>query len=110
MTGLNWVYSNESWHMDEPEGKYHACKGQMVLDQTIVKRVLDSVSSSDKWLADAFIKRLALYRYLYPRAKISPEVFINGRHSDREYLRRCSDKAFAGMMRSGKSLLLTKPA
>ena len=99
--GLMWSYTDAGWHMDEEDGSYHACRGQKLLDQTMVNKIIDSVSISDKWLADRFIKKLALYRYLRPRAKISPELFINGRRNEREILGTASDSKFAKYMRLG---------
>jgi hypothetical protein len=94
--------------MAESEGKFHACKGYKVLDQTVVADIQGSVTDSDRWKADKFIKRLALYRYLYPRARISPYTFIYGAEPDRDYLCKCSDKAFGQIMRSGKTGLMTR--
>ena len=107
-TGLRWTYTDAGWHMDEEDGSYHACRGQKLLDQTMVNKIIDSVSISDKWKADKFIKRLAFYRYLYPRAAISPYSFIYGTDTERSYLCQCSDKAFQTIMKTGKTGILTK--
>jgi hypothetical protein len=94
--------------MAESEGRLHSCRGQKLLDQAMVCQILDSVSVSDKWKADKFIKRLAFYRYLYPRARISPYSFIYGTDTERSYLCQCSDKAFQAIMKTGKTGILTK--
>ena len=106
-TGLNWIYGNSSWYMAE-NGALHSCKGTKYLDQDMVTAIQASVTDSDKWKADKFIKRLSLYRYLYPRAKMSPDCFIYGTDTERSYLCQCSDKAFGQIMRTGKTGILTK--
>ena len=106
ISGLNWRYTDAGWHMDNPDGSYHACTGTKYLDPNMVQAIYDSTTESDLWLAQAFVKRLALFRYLYPRAPISTSVFINGTLSDRQYLRQCSDKAFKTIMRTGRTGLI----
>ena len=59
--GLNWLYGDVGWYMAD-EGKTHECKGTRYLDQSVVLAIQQSVSESDRWKADKFIKRLALYR------------------------------------------------
>jgi hypothetical protein len=108
ISGLNWNYTDAGWHMDNPDGSYHACKGTKYLDQELVQSIYDSTTESDLWLAQAFVKRLALFRYLYPRATISPQTFINGTLSDRQYLRQCSDKAFRQIMLRGNTGIMQK--
>lgn len=105
--GLNWIYGNSGWYMAE-DGKVHSCTGAKYLDQEVVTAIQESVTDSDRWKADKFIKRLSLYRYLYPRARISPYTFIYGTDTERSYLCQCSDKAFGQIMRSGKTGILTK--
>ena len=102
MTGLEWNYTDAGWTMNEAGGAYHACKGQKLLDQVVVNQILDSVSESDKFLAQRFIKKLALYRYLHPRARISPELFLTGRRNEREMLGTASDAQFSKYMRRGR--------
>lgn len=94
--------------MAEPNGDWHSCTAGKVLPEDMVNAVTCSVTPSDKYLADAFIKRIALYRWLYPRKHIDFDVFINGTLSDRQYLRTCSDKAFAGIMKTGVIGILQK--
>ena len=106
--GLNWIYGTGGWYMAEGDGKLHSCRCQKLLDQVMVSQILDSVSVSDKWKAERFLKRLAFYRYLYPRAKISPESFLYGTDTERSYLCQCSDKAFQSIMKTGKTGILTK--
>ncbi len=98
----NQYSDNGGWHYAELDGSYHRCKASELLDEKMVDRVLSSVTETDTWLANKFIKRLALYRYLHPRAKMSAEPFISGTLYDRQYLIRCSDKAFSQIMRGAK--------
>ena len=86
---------------EDEKGKFHACKGNKTLDQVMVSAVTSCVTSSDKWIADKFIKRLAMFRYLYPRALIRPELFINGTYNARKYLAQCSNTKFRNIMRTG---------
>ena len=106
--GLNWIYGTVGWYMAEPEGGLHTCTGTRYLDQDMVTAIQASVTDSDKWKANKFIKRLAFYRYIYPRAKISPETFLYGTDTERSYLCQCSDKAFQTIMKTGKTGILTK--
>jgi hypothetical protein len=106
--GLNWIYGTVGWYMAEPEGGLHTCTGTKYLDQEMVTAIQASVTDSDKWKANKFIKRLAFYRYLYPRARISPYSFIYGTDTERSYLCQCSDKAFQSIMKTGKTGILTK--
>ena len=106
---VKWNYAeNGGWHAAELDGSWHSCNGNRQLDPNLVQAICDSVTVSDRWIADKFIKRLSLYRYLYPRAVISGSVFIEGTLSDRQYLIRCSDKAFQQIMRTGKTGILQK--
>lgn len=106
---VKWQYAEQGgWHVAELDGSWHSCNAGRLLDQVMVKSIRDSVSQSDKWLADKFIKRLALFRWLYPKATISPQAFTNGTLSDRQYVIRCSDKAFKQIMKTGKTGLMQK--
>jgi hypothetical protein len=98
---LNQYSENGGWHYAELDGSYHRCKASELLSGEMVDEVLSSVTETDTWLADKFIKRLALYRYLRPRAKMTAIPFICGSLYDRQYMVRCSDKAFAEIMRRG---------
>ena len=99
---VKWNCSENGWYAAELDGTYHSCNGNKLIDPEIISYITNSVTVTDKYLADKFIKRICLYRYLHPRAKISYKVFTEGDLYKRQYLIRCSDKAFKSEMINGK--------
>jgi hypothetical protein len=90
------------WFAADADGSVHSCPGDKRLPNDIILSIQGAVTETDKWMADKFVKRLASYRYLYPKAKIDHVPFVIGSLYDRQYLIRCSDKAFKEIMRHGK--------
>jgi len=100
---IKWNYAeNGGWHAAESDGTWHACSGSKYLDADVVSAIQSAGSISEKWIADKFIKRLSLYVYLYPRAIVSSQAFIEGDLNYRLYLIRCSDPQFRKAMRSSR--------
>ena len=100
---IKWNWSeNGGWHAAESDGSWHACPGSKYLEPDVVSSIQKSVTVSEMWIADKFIKRLAEYCYLYPRAVISPVPFLSGDLNARLYLIRCSDPQFRKAMRASR--------